>query len=211
MKADLYNQKNQKIKQIDVPNRIFGVEFNPSLIHQVLTVKLANRRKHLAHTKTRAEVSGGGKKPWRQKGTGRARHGSIRSPIWKGGGVAFGPTKYENYTRKINKKMVQKALFSLLSKKLKENQLKIVSDLVVEQPKTKVFIKLIRNFLVPGKDSVLIIPESGNKEIFLAGRNVPKVKIIEPTSLSVYDLLKYQLVLLAYKSVEVIENHYKLV
>ncbi len=105
MKADIYNQQNQKIGEADLLNKIFNIKWNPDLVHQVLTVQLANRRQVLAHTKGRGEVRGGGRKPWRQKGTGRARHGSIRSPIWKGGGITFGPTKERVFARKINKKM----------------------------------------------------------------------------------------------------------
>ena len=104
MKTDIFNQQNNKVDIIDLPERIFGVKWNPDLVHQALMAQLANRRQPSAHVKDRSEVSGGGKKPWKQKGTGRARHGSNRSPIWKGGGVTHGPTKEKNFTKKINKK-----------------------------------------------------------------------------------------------------------
>jgi large subunit ribosomal protein L4 len=120
-----------------LPKEIFDVEINPDLIHQVVVAQTANRRRVIAHTKGRGEVRGGGKKPWRQKGTGRARHGSIRSPLWKGGGVTFGPTKERTFKKEINKKMKRKALFMVLTAKAKNNLLLVLDKIILEQPKTK--------------------------------------------------------------------------
>ena len=122
MQIDLYNAGGSIIGKADLPEKMFGQKWNPDLVHQVLAAQESNARKPLAHAKGRGEVRGGGKKPWRQKGTGRARHGSIRSPLWKGGGVTHGPTKERNFEKKINKKMRRAALFSILSRKTKEQE-----------------------------------------------------------------------------------------
>ncbi|MEK7624260.1 MAG: 50S ribosomal protein L4 [Patescibacteria group bacterium] len=208
MKTDLFNQKNEKTGTIDLPDAIFDVKWNPDLVHQALTVQMANRRKVLADTKDRGEVRGGGKKPWRQKGTGRARHGSIRSPLWKGGGVTFGPLKERNFSRKINKKMKQLAIFGIFSKKLNEQEIKIVDTLKLEDRKTKNLANLIKNFISP-KESLLLIPAKENKNIYLAARNLAKAGALSPESLNVYDLLKYQKIILDQEAIETIIKHYK--
>ena len=208
MKADLCNQKNEKIGTVDLPDDIFNVKWNPDLVHQVLTVQLANRRKILADTKDRSEVRGGGRKPWRQKGTGRARHGSIRSPLWKGGGVTFGPLKERNFSRKINKKMKELAILGVISKKLADQEIKIIDTLNLENHKTKNLAELVKKF-ISLKESVLLIPAKENKNIYSAGRNLVKVGVINPESLNVYDLLKYQKILLDKEAIEVIVKHYQ--
>lgn len=170
---------------------IFNVKWNPDLAHQALLAQLANRRKPWANTKDRAEVSGGGKKPWQQKGTGRARQGSIRSPLWKGGGVSFGPLKERNFTQKINVKMKRLAILSILSKKFKDGEVKIIEQFAITDHKTKnlnLFLKKLA--VVPG--SFLLITGETDKKLFLAGRNLPKVKIIHPENMNVYDLLCYK-------------------
>ncbi len=140
MKADVINLKNEKVGEIDLPEEVFGEKWRPILVKQVLDAQISNRRKPLAHAKNRAEVSGGGRKPWRQKGTGRARHGSIRSPIWIGGGKAHGPTKDKNYEKKINKKQRKVATLSVLSKKFKDGEIKFFDSLNIESPKTKLIV-----------------------------------------------------------------------
>ena len=187
-----------------MPDRIFAVKWNPDLVSQALNAQLANARESLAHAKGRGEVSGGGKKPWRQKGTGRARHGSIRSPIWRGGGVAHGPSKDKIFAVKINKKMKQAAIFSVLSKKLSEGELKVVESLAVSEPKTKLAAKMIGVF----SKSALVIPSSENKNIYRASANIPKIKSLGAESLNVYDLLCYKNVLLEKGAVELIDKHY---
>ena len=196
MKVDLYSQKNEKIGQVDLPDDTFAVKWNPDLVHQVLTVQLANRRKTLADTKDRSEVSGGGRKPWRQKGTGRARHGSIRSPLWRGGGITFGPLKERKFARKINKKMKQSAILGILSKKLSEQEIKIVDNLKLENRQTKNLAELVKRFISSPQESFLLIPAKENKALYTAARNLARVGVLNPESLNVYDLLKYRRILL---------------
>jgi large subunit ribosomal protein L4 len=209
MKADLFNQKNEKIGTVELPEAVFGAKFNSDLIHQVLTVQLANRRKTLADTKDRSEVRGGGRKPWRQKGTGRARHGSIRSPLWKGGGVTFGPNKERNFSRKISKKMKISAIFGVISKKFSEQEIKIVDNLKLENHKTSDLANLLEKF-ISDKESLLLIPAKDNKNIYLAARNLNKVGVLSPESLNIYELLNYQKILLDQAAIETITKHYKI-
>src|ERR1700722_697653 len=138
MNADVYNLENQKVGTLELPEDVFGARWNAALVKQVLEAQLANRREPWAHTKTRGEVRGGGRKPWRQKGTGKARHGSTRSPIWVGGGVAHGPRNDRDYSQKVNKKMKRAALFAALSRKTKDGELKVFDTFALEAPKTKV-------------------------------------------------------------------------
>ena len=143
MKADVYNQKGQQVEHIELPEEVFDLPYNGDLVHQVIVSMQANARTPVAHTKDRGEVSGGGKKPWRQKGTGRARHGSTRSPIWIGGGVTFGPRNEKNYSKKINKKMRAKALFTVLSQKMRDGEILFVDAISFEGPKTKTAKEII--------------------------------------------------------------------
>ena len=209
MKADLFNQKNEKIGTVELPETIFGVKFNSDLIHQVLTVQLANRRRTLADTKDRSEVRGGGRKPWRQKGTGRARHGSIRSPLWKGGGVTFGPIKERNFSRKINKKMRVSAILGIISKKFGEQEIKVIDTLKLEDHKTKNLANLLKKF-ISDKESLLLIPAKDNKNIYSAARNLAKVGVLSPESLNAYELLNYKKILLDQTAIETIVKHYKI-
>lgn len=149
MKYQLYNDKGETQKEVELDPAIFGVDINEGLVHQVAEVQLANRRTPVAHTKDRSDVRGGGRKPWRQKGTGRARHGSSRSPIWKGGGVTFGPTKNRNFSKKINKKMKTKALFMCLTDRVKDNYLVLLDKFEVKDNKTKEFVSLVKNLKKP--------------------------------------------------------------
>ena len=137
MEAKIYNTKGTESGKITLPEAVFAVPWNADLVHQVVTSMMTNARQSIAHAKTRGEVRGGGKKPWRQKGTGRARHGSTRSPIWVGGGVTHGPRNDKNYARKVNKKMKAKALFTILSKKFKDGELLFVDSMSIKEPKTK--------------------------------------------------------------------------
>ena len=196
MKVDLFNQQNKKIGETELPEKIFSVKWNPDLVHQVLTVQLANRRKTLADTKDRSEVSGGGRKPWRQKGTGRARHGSSRSPLWRGGGITFGPLKERKFTRKINKKMKQLAVLGILSKKLSDQEIKIVDNLKLENHQTKNLAELVKKFISSSQETLLLIPAEENKNIYRAAGNLARVGVLNPESLNVYDLLKYRRILL---------------
>ncbi len=193
MKVDVYNQKGEVIDKIELSEDIFNVKWNPVLVHQVLVAMQNNQRKPIAHTKNRGEVRGGGKKPWRQKGTGRARHGSIRSPIWIGGGVAFGPRNEKNYQKKINKKAKQLALFSALSKKLTDGEIKVIKEIKINEPKTKEMAKILSQFLNNQKKNqgLLILPQS-DKNIIRATRNLSFAQVDVVDNLNLIDILKYK-------------------
>lgn len=214
MKTEVYNLKNERVGEIELPENIFGVRWRPSLVKQVVKAQLANRRRPWAHTKSRGEVRGGGKKPWRQKGTGRARHGSIRSPIWVGGGKAHGPRKERDYSQKVNKKMKRQALFSVLSQKLREGEIKVVSDLNLPAAKTKVAVEILESFL--GKefrktkrgDSLFVPLAENNVRLSRAVRNLAKVKSLPPSNLNVYDLLNYKRVFIEAKAIPEIVSHF---
>src|SRR5271167_3601336 len=147
MNADVYNLQNQKVGAMELPAAVFGARWNSVLVKQVLEAQSANKRSPWAHTKDRSEVRGGGKKPWAQKGTGRARHGSTRSPIWIGGGKAHGPRNDRDYSQKVNKKMKRTALFSVLSRKAKDGEVKVFESLMIEAPKTKVLASTLNTIL----------------------------------------------------------------
>lgn len=206
MKVDILNQNKEKIETIDLPENVFKVKFNHDLVHQVFTSMMANRRQVLAHTKGRSDVSGGGKKPWKQKGTGRARHGSIRSPIWKGGGVTFGPKKERNFSKKINKKMKRKALLMTVSQKLKETELIIIDNFQIEKAKTKLMSKILFNFFGLSqkvkKINALLVTAEPDKNIIRSAKNLPSVGILEVKNLNLIDLLKYKYLIMTKKAIE---------
>lgn len=155
MEVPVYNQQGKKVGTALLPDRVFNVPWNADLVHQVVTSMQMRKRHPLAHAKGRGEVSGGGRKPWRQKGTGRARHGSIRSPLWVGGGVAHGPTKEKNYFRKVNRKAAAKAFFAILSRKLQEGEILFVDHLEVTEPKTKLAKGMLETFAkIPGFETL---------------------------------------------------------
>jgi len=193
MKVDVYNQKGEVIDKIELSEDIFNVKWNPVLVHQVLVAMQNNQRKPIAHTKNRGEVSGGGRKPWRQKGTGRARHGSIRSPIWIGGGVTFGPRNEKKYQKKINKKAKQLALFSALSKKLTDGEIKVIKEIKINEPKTKEMAKILSQFLNNQKKNqgLLVLPQS-DKNIIRATRNLSFAQVDVVDNLNLIDVLKYK-------------------
>ncbi len=191
MKIPLYNLKGETVGETEVSDDIFGRRWNGALVKQVLLAQQANRRQPLAHTKTRGEVSGGGRKPWRQKHTGRARHGSIRSPIWKGGGVTHGPRKERDFSQKVNRKMRRTAIHAALSRKLRDGELRVIDSLAASSPKTKDFAPLVQPYR-----SALLVPSQANKLIFRVSRNIPKMYALRPQSLNVEDILKYKNVLI---------------
>ncbi|MBI2013055.1 MAG: 50S ribosomal protein L4 [Candidatus Colwellbacteria bacterium] len=206
MKTDLYNSQGKVINQVELPDRLFSRSWNPDLVHQALRVQEMNRRTPVAHAKDRSEVSGGGKKPWRQKGTGRARHGSTRSPIWIGGGVTHGPLREKNLTLRLNQKMRQAAIFAILSERLKKGEIKIIESLGVEKPKTKLLAKILEQF--SGKDPSILIILSAPQNVPLASENQPRVKALDPKSLNVYDLLRYKHILIEKDAIPMIDIHY---
>ena len=205
MKVDLYNQNGETSGSVTLPKEIFEVKFNADLVHQVAISLAANKRQNSAHTKTRGEVRGGGKKPWRQKGTGRARHGSNRSPIWRGGGITFGPRNERVYEKDVPKKMRRKALFMVLSEKARSNQLVILDKIELEKGKTKEMSTILHK-LPCSRQSVLIATSNYNKRIFLAARNIKKILIDEARNLNVLDLLNSKYLLLTKDSIKSIEN-----
>lgn len=206
--TDIYDKQAKKIGEIELPDRLFARPWNPDLVHQALRVQTANQRVNIAHAKGRGEVRGGGKKPWQQKGTGRARHGSIRSPIWVGGGVTHGPTKEKKLGLKLNQKMRQGAIFSILSRRLNEGEIKIVDSFPVEL-KTKNLAAFLSHFLNSKPNTLLIsgVSEAG-KKIDQATHNLPGVKTLDPKSLNVYDLLRYKNILVEKEALPVMEKHY---
>lgn len=201
MESTLYSLEGKKIGTITLPESIFGVRWNADLVKQVADSLLSNKRKPVAHTKDRSEVRGGGKKPWRQKGTGRARHGSIRSPLWVGGGVTGGPRNEKNFERKVSKKMRTKALYTILSRKLHDGEALFVDSVALSEPKTKVAVKDLKSLSkIKGfgdifskkNNAVVIVLSSKNEETERAFNNLGNVKIIEARNLNPLVLLEYK-------------------
>lgn len=212
LKIKVYNQSVAAVKDLELAEKIFGVKANNELLHQAVIAQMANARQVLAHTKDRSEVSGGGKKPWKQKGTGRARVGSSRSPIWIGGGVTFGPTKDRNFKKKINQKMKQKALFMALSDKLSTNSLVILDNLEFAEYKTKKFNTLLtdleKKVLNNTRRDILVINETKEEKAKYSGRNLKGVKIINLENINLVDLLNYKNLLLTEAVVKVLSERY---
>jgi large subunit ribosomal protein L4 len=189
MKADVYNWKGEKSGSVEVNDAIFAREWSADLVHQVLLAFQANQRRPWAHAKGRGEVRGGGIKPWKQKGTGRSRHGSIRSPIWKGGGASHGPVKDRDFSQKINKKMQRAAIYALLSKKLAEGELRFVDGFSFEKGKTKEVATALKTmYAVKRLSSVLLVSGEKNSSLTRASRNIPKVKSVSGKAINVYDI-----------------------
>lgn len=206
-KVKLYNKEGKEIKSIDLNGDIFGVEVKESVVHQVYTALMANARQPWAHTKNKGEVRGGGRKPWKQKGTGRARHGSIRSPLWVGGGVTFGPLKTRNYKQKINKKMNQLAVKMCLSDKVADEKFVILEDLSTEG-KAKEFAKLRKALPGMGRTTLFLAPEVDEK-MNLSTRNIEKFDMQQAKDVNVVDLMHHQYVVVTQKGLEVLENRLK--
>jgi large subunit ribosomal protein L4 len=185
--VDVYNVKREKVGELTLNDDIFGVEVYPPILHEVVTWQRAKRRAGTACTKTRGEVSGGGRKPWRQKGTGRARAGSIRSPLWRGGGTVFGP-KPRSYDYTLPKKVRRLALKMALSSKLANGQLVILEDYPYTTPKTKDFVQLMKTFEM---EKALVITDREHEALKLSARNLPTVQVLPTAGLNVYDILKY--------------------
>jgi large subunit ribosomal protein L4 len=187
-KIDIYNMEREKVSEVELDDTIFNTEVKGHLIYDVVRMQLANRRRGTASTKGRSEVSGGGRKPYRQKGTGRARAGTIRSPLWRGGGVVFGP-KPRDYSIKINKKVRRAALRAVLTQKYREGNLFVLDDLKLEEIKTKAFLNIMGRL---GVENALIVLPDRDEKIIKSARNVPLIKVIPVEGLNVYDILKYK-------------------
>jgi len=208
MKVRVYNQEGKEVGEQELSPNIFAVEVKPWVIHQIMTTLSANLRQPLAHTKTKGEVRGGGRKPWRQKGTGRARAGSIRSPLWRGGGVIFGPRQERVFKRKINKKMKRKALLMSLSDKAKNNKLVLIDKLELAEIKTKEILKFLKKLPIKEKKTLIILGET-NKNIIRSSANIPFVKVTLANNLNIIDLLNYKYLLITLKGLEILEKTYK--
>lgn len=229
MKLNIYNQTGEIKSQKEVSDAIFAVKTNTVLVNEAVTAQNANGRQVLAHTKTRSEVRGGGKKPWRQKGTGRARAGSSRSPLWIGGGIIFGPNSDRNFSKKINKKAKRKAMFMVLSDRAANNSLVVLEKLALENFKTKVFDgilnsfeeKVFNSFTVDAKKksknknvrssgrSILFVNDVKDDKVNRSGRNLAGVKIINLDNINVVDLLNYKNLIISEKAVDKLEETYK--
>ena len=207
LKTKTYNSEGKESGEMELPERIFGVKLVDDLVHQAVVAQMANSRKVLADTKDKGEVRGGGRKPWKQKGTGRARHGSSRSPIWKGGGVTFGPTTDRNFSKRINKKMKMKALFMVLSGKLRDKEIVVVDDLKLEKTSTKAIKNVFGKFPVKGK--ILLSLDKNSKNILNSVKNISEVSVISSDSLNIIDLLKNKILVINKKGIKKIEDTYK--
>ena len=204
-KIEVYDINGKKVKEVELKNEVFGIEPNEAVVHSVLVNFLANQRQGTQSTKTRAEVRGGGRKPWRQKGTGRARQGSIRAPQWIKGGIALGP-KPRSYKYTVNKKERQLAIKSLLSSKVLENNLVVVDSLPLKDIKTKEMVKALSNLKVEGK-ALIMLPEK-NENVQKSARNIEGVKTTLVGTINVYDLLKYNKLVLTLDTVKKLEEVY---
>ena len=204
-KVDVLDMKGKKVSDIELADSVFGIEPNEAIVHSVLVNYLANQRQGTQSTKTRAEVSGGGKKPWRQKGTGRARQGSIRAPQWIKGGIALGP-KPRSYKYTVNKKERRLAIKSILSSKVLEKELTVVDKLELAEIKTKTMVKALQDLKLEGK--ILIILPENNKQVQYSSRNIEGVKTIVLNNINIFDLLKYNKLILPLETVKKIEEVY---
>ena len=205
MEAKIYNQKGKEVGMINLPAKVFSAKWRADLVHQVVEGMRSNKRAGTADTKGRGEVRGGGKKPWKQKGTGRARHGSSRSPIWVGGGVTHGPLSEKNYKRKIGKKMRAQALFSVLSKKMKDDEILFVDLLSMPEIKTKGAVEVVKNLskvlgfkalATSTNKRVLVALHERDEKIEKSFRNLPQLELVFVKNLNPLDVLNYQYLLI---------------
>ena len=204
-KVDVLDMKGKKVSDIELAESVFGIEPNEAIVHSVLVNYLANQRQGTQNTKTRAEVRGGGRKPWRQKGTGRARQGSIRAPQWIKGGIALGP-KPRSYKYTVNKKEKRLAIKSCLSSKVLEKELVVVDSLPLKEIKTKEMVKALNNLKVEGK-TLILLPER-NETVQKSARNIEGVKTTLVNTINVYDLLKYKNLVITLDTVKKLEEVY---
>jgi len=204
MKAEVLNIKGEKVDTAELPGSIFEAEIKPDLMHQAYLRQLANARLGTHKTKTRSEVAGGGRKPWRQKGTGRARVGSIRSPIWVGGGAAHKPQP-RDYSQRMPRKMRRAALRSALSVKAEEKQITVLDDLSMKEPKTREMIEILR--ALAGEESVLLLLPTQSENVRKSISNIPKAKVLHASYVNVRDLLQYDRLIMPIGSIEVLQKY----
>ena len=202
--VSVYNIEGKEVGSIELNDAVFGVEVNEHLVHMAVVNQLANNRQGTQSAKTRSEVSGGGRKPWRQKGTGHARQGSTRSPQWTGGGIVFAP-KPRDYSFKMNKKEKRIALLSALSSKVAESKIVVLDEFKLDEIKTKKFVEVMNNLKV---ENALVVLEGENKNVVLSGRNIPSVKVTATNEINTYDVLKYETLVVTKAAVEKLEEVY---
>ncbi|MEX0597624.1 MAG: 50S ribosomal protein L4 [Candidatus Paceibacterota bacterium] len=207
MKIQVVNINGEVKEQYELPAEIFGLSANDTLVHQVYRYQVLNSLYPVAHTKDRSEVRGGGKKPWKQKGTGRARHGSTRSPIWRTGGITFGPTSSKNFAISVNKKMKRKALFMALSSRVANDKFVLLDDFALSQMKTKSALSILNNLKLESTKT-LIVFDRKDKNIEKSFSNIPNISLIPFDSLNLIDILKADTILTNIDSVESIKNIY---
>ncbi len=203
-KVAVYNMEGKEVDKIELNDSIFGVEINEHLVHMAVLQQLANKRQGTQKAKTRSEVRGGGRKPWRQKGTGHARQGSTRSPQWTGGGVVFAPTP-RDYSFKLNKKEKRAALKSALTSRVVENKFVVVDELKLDEIKTKKFVEVLKNLNV---EKALVILNDMDEKVIASAANIPTVKTTQTNELNVFDVLKYDTVVVTKAAVATIEEVY---
>lgn len=203
-KVSVFNMEGKEVEQMELADSVFGVEVNDHLVHMAVLQQLANKRQGTQKAKTRSEVRGGGRKPWRQKGTGHARQGSTRSPQWTGGGVVFAPTP-RDYSFKLNRKEKRAALLSALSSRVQENKLIVVDQLAFDEIKTKKFAELLKNLKV---EKALVVLGQDDEKAIISARNIPDVKTAQTNSINVYDILKYNTLVVTKEAVKSIEEVY---
>lgn len=204
-KVALYNVSGQQVGDIDLNDSIFGIEVNEHVLYEVVKNQLANKRQGTQSAKTRSEVRGGGRKPWRQKGTGRARHGSIRSPIWTGGGVTFAP-KPRDYSYKLPKKVKRLGMQSALSAKVLDNNVIVLDELKLEQPKTKDMVSILKN-IKSGKKALIVMADK-DENILKSANNIPGVETALVNTLNVYDILNHDSFIITKEAVKKVEEVY---
>ena len=202
--VSVYNIEGKEVGSIELNDAVFGVEVNEHLVHMAVVNQLANNRQGTQSAKTRSEVSGGGRKPWRQKGTGHARQGSTRAPQWTGGGIVFAP-KPRDYSFKMNKKEKRIALLSALSSKVAESKIVVLDEFKLDEIKTKKFVEVMNNLKV---ENALVVLEGENKNVVLSGRNIPSVKVTATNEINTYDVLKYTTLVVTKDAVEKLEEVY---
>lgn len=201
----LFNIDGNSLGNIELKDEVFNIPVKNSVVHDVLVAELSAKRQGTASTKTRGEVRGGGRKPWRQKGTGRARAGSIRSPLWRGGGVIFGP-KPRDYTKKINKKLKLLAIKMAIADKIKSGNVKVVDKISVQSPKTKYFAQILKNLKV---SSALVVSENLGTNEKRSGSNIEKIKLVNSKNITIFDILKYRTLLLDKSSILNLEERFQ--
>ena len=202
--VSVYNMEGSEVGKMDLNDNVFAAKVNEHLMHMAVVLQLANKRQGTQKAKTRSEVRGGGRKPWRQKGTGHARQGSTRAPQWTGGGIVFAP-KPRDYSFKMNKKEKRIALLSALSSKVAESKIVVVDEFKLDEIKTKKFVEVMNNLKV---ENALVVLEGENKNVVLSGRNIPSVKVTATNEINTYDVLKYTTLVVTKAAVEKLEEVY---